>query len=377
MDNKIVKITDSELAFEKAKAEIQKIHSFEKAKEYHDKAEALLSFYKRQHKERHDVQNKIAELKILAAHRAGKILKEMKERGERHPGTKGQLRGKGTLEFPRETPGLKDLAISKKQAHVWQKIAELKEDEIEEYKSQVAAGKEDTKELTEAGVYRYVVQKEKEKKRQEKEERKKAVPNRAESYQLIHGDVAEVGAQIKDNSLDWIITDPPYPKEYLPLIKTLAAFSLRTLKPGGSLLCMIGQSYLPEVIRILSEHLTYQWCCAYMTLGAHTQVWQRKVMTGWKPLLWFVKGIYKGDWIHDVLKSLAREKDYHKWGQSETGMADIIDQFTYPEESICDPFLGGGTTGIIAVKMNRYFIGIDKDKKAIETTKKRLEEILE
>jgi len=161
MDNKIVKITDSELAFEKAKAEIQKIHSFEKAKEYHDKAEALLSFYKRQHKERHDVQNKIAELKILAAHRAGKILKEMKELGERHPGGKGK-----SIELADQTQ-LKDLNISRYQAHVWQKIAELKEDEIEGYKARVFAGKEDTRELTEAGIYRYMVQKKKQKEQSE------------------------------------------------------------------------------------------------------------------------------------------------------------------------------------------------------------------
>ena len=64
------------------------------------------------------------------AHIAGKILREMKEQRKRHPGTKGQLRGRGTLELPKETPELKDLSISKKQAHIWQKIAELKENEI-------------------------------------------------------------------------------------------------------------------------------------------------------------------------------------------------------------------------------------------------------
>jgi len=52
-------------------------------------------------------------------------LREMKERGERHPGTKGQLRGKDILGFPKESPELKDLSISYKQSHIWQKIAEL------------------------------------------------------------------------------------------------------------------------------------------------------------------------------------------------------------------------------------------------------------
>jgi len=151
----LVKIDDSELAFQRAKAEISKIYSFEKAKEYHDKAEALLKFYKAQHKERGDVQNKLAELKILAAHRAGQILKEMAERGERHPQGGDQKSNLGDQSLI-----LADLEISYFQSHIWQTIARLTEGEIEEYKAKVLGGEEDTKELTEAGIYRYAQGKE-------------------------------------------------------------------------------------------------------------------------------------------------------------------------------------------------------------------------
>jgi len=149
----LVKIADSELAFQRAKAEIQKIYTFEKAKEYHDKAEALLKFYKAQHKERHDVQNKLAELKILAAHRGGQILGEMAEKGERDTGQDfGRL--------SHDIPQLRDLGISYFQSHIWQTIASLSEEEIAEYKKGVLEGEEDTGELTEAGIYRYARKKE-------------------------------------------------------------------------------------------------------------------------------------------------------------------------------------------------------------------------
>jgi 16S rRNA G966 N2-methylase RsmD len=54
---------------------------------------------------------------------------------------------------------------------------------------------------------------------------------------------------IKPQSVDWVITDPPYAKEYLPLYSDLSRRAELWLKPGGSLLVMSGQSYLPEVVR--------------------------------------------------------------------------------------------------------------------------------
>jgi len=200
------------------------------------------------------------------------------------------------------------------------------------------------------------------------------LPDQTKRYKFIHGDLIEVSNQIKNNSLDWIITDPPYPKEYLPLIDKLGDFSKQKLKLGGSLICMIGQSYLPEIYSMLSKYLIYNWTCAYIMPGDAVSVWSRRTTTGWKPLLWFINGEYKKDMIYDVFKSDQKGKEYHYWGQSESGMMNIIKQFTYPGDLICDPFLGGGTTGIVAIRMNRLFIGIDNDINAINITKKRMQD---
>lgn len=219
-------------------------------------------------------------------------------------------------------------------------------------------------------------------KKERKEQAKAAIPSDLPSatdrYQLIHASLALVNGDVADGSVDWIITDPPYPKEFLSVYSDLSAFAERVLKPGGSMLVMVGQSYLPEIIRRLSEKMQYHWTLAYMTPGGQAvQLWDRKVNTFWKPVLWFVKGKYRGDWIGDVAKSDVNDNDknHHKWGQSESGMADLVERFTYPGQKICDPFVGGGTTGIVAVKMNRLFVGIDVDADAINTTKARLAEV--
>jgi hypothetical protein len=194
-------------------------------------------------------------------------------------------------------------------------------------------------------------------------------------YKLILGDIAEACQQIEDDSIDVIITDPPYPKEYLPLYEILAKEAARILKPGGSLIVMVGQSYLPEILSLTTPHIRYHWAVSYLTPGGQSaQIWHRKVNTFWKPLLWFVKGEYSGEWIGDVAKSAANDKRFHNWGQSESGMAEIIERFSMPGQTILDPFLGGGTTAVVALELGRYFIGIDQDPAAIQTTLKRLSE---
>jgi len=203
------------------------------------------------------------------------------------------------------------------------------------------------------------------------------VSNDGLGYELICKDIKDIDQEIPKNSIQWIITDPPYPKQYLSLYRDLAVFSKKFLVEGGSLICMVGQSYLPDIISMLSEELNYQWVLSYLTPGGQaTQLWQRKVNTFWKPLLWFVKGEYKGDWIGDVCKSKVNDNDkrFHYWGQSESGIVDIIERFTYPKDLIVDPFVGGGTIGYVSVKMKRRFIGIDIDSNCIETTKIRLEQ---
>ena len=194
---------------------------------------------------------------------------------------------------------------------------------------------------------------------------------------LFNGDIRDGLPCIKSESVDCIITDPPYPAEYIPLYGDLSRLAARVLKPNGSLVVMCGQSYLPEVIRQLCTSMKYHWTMAYMTPGGQSpQLFTKKVNTFWKPLLWFTKGEYKGDWMGDVLKSPVNDNDkrFHEWGQSYGGMVDIVTRFTDPDQVILDPFLGGGTTGLAAVTNGRRFIGSDIVQKNIDTARERIAE---
>ncbi len=106
---------------------------------------------------------------------------------------------------------------------------------------------------------------------------------------LFAAAVADALEHIAPGSVDCIVTDPPYPRACLAVYGDLARTAARVLRPGGSCLVMAGQSYLPEIIAAMTPHLRYHWTVAYLTPGGQSvQLWERKVNTFWKPVLWFV-----------------------------------------------------------------------------------------
>lgn len=92
-------------------------------------------------------------------------------------------------------------------------------------------------------------------------------------------------------------------------------------------------------------------------------------------MLRFTNGEYRGKWIGDVAQSRPNEIDkrFHHWGQSESGMADLIGRCSNPGDIVLDPFVGGGTTGVVALDLGRRFVGCDTDRECVDRTIKRLQ----
>jgi DNA modification methylase len=192
----------------------------------------------------------------------------------------------------------------------------------------------------------------------------------------VHGDARDVLSTVAANSVDAIITDPPYPKEYLDLYSTLAYEARRILKDGGILAAMCGQTYLPQVYEMLTEHLEYRWTIAYLTPGAQAaQIWPRRVLSFWKPVIVCSKNGHSYKWFADVSKSATNDNDkrYHEWGQSVSGMVDLVGRLTDEGQMILDPFMGAGTTGVASVRLGRLFFGIERDAKDYQTAARRID----
>jgi len=68
-------------------------------------------------------------------------------------------------------------------------------------------------------------------------------------------------------------------------------------------------------------------------------------------------------------------KKAHSTQKPEELLRRVILSSSNEGDTILDPFFGSGTTGAVAKKLNRNFIGIEKEQKYIEVATKRIDEI--
>jgi len=183
---------------------------------------------------------------------------------------------------------------------------------------------------------------------------------------------------VEPGTVDAIITDPPYPREFLPQWSELAEFAAHALKPGGNLIAMSGHLFLDEIIHRFYETdgLVYRWTLACMTPGGNARIWPRKLYQGWKPMLWYTNGgggvAAPERWLEDRIVSTP-DKRYHEWGQDVAVFNQLVLGFSAYGDLVCDPFLGGGTTAVSALLHGRRFIGCDTDEAAVRKSTARAE----
>jgi len=115
--------------FNRARQELQKAKTIDEVKTIRDAAERL-RMYLKQSKESLEMQNDAAEIRLRAERKAGEMLKEAAEKGERaRPGNNQHQKGSDAMSPP---PNLEEVGITRKQSSRWQSIAAIPEDIFEQ-----------------------------------------------------------------------------------------------------------------------------------------------------------------------------------------------------------------------------------------------------
>jgi 16S rRNA G966 N2-methylase RsmD len=324
--------------------------TLDEVKVIRDKAEALAA-YSKAAKLGLEMQNECAELKLRAERKAGEMLRQMPKAVNRHSSSGRTLR---------------PLGINKSQSSRWQQVAAVPEPEFEAH---ITETKESGIELTTASVFALRNKAKRDKIRQAEANARTIKVDAVQAdatgpgWRMLAGDFRERMAEIPDGSIDAIVTDPPYPAEFLPLWSDLAKHAARVLKPQGLLIALSGQIHLPAVLDGLAEHLCYGWVYVQPLPGQNSRILGRHLFQTWKPWLVFSNGPWPSgeiDWHEDTTDPSKMQKTY-RWQQGGEPAAYLIERLTTEGQVVLDPFSGTGTYGEIAIGLDRKFMGIEAD----------------
>lgn len=296
-----------------------------------------------------EVTNSAAELRLRAERQLGQLLsKSDKDKGGRplKTGTKSE-----PVIVP---PTLAESGIDKKTSSRSQQLAAVPDEEFEE----AIATETD---LNPNRVVRDLTA-DRQKKSRDKKRAEAVAKTEPQFFDNVHiGDFRELRDKVADNSLSLVFTDPPYDGKTV-LFDGLGEFASNKLCEGGSLICYVGQTQLPVAFASLEKHIKYLWTICCLHSGGANLMQHYGIRCGWKAVLWFIKGTRDNpnDIVSDVMTG-GREKDYHDWQQSQSEAEYWIEHLCPVDGIVCDPFLGGGTTGAAAAKLGRKWVGFEID----------------
>ena len=198
---------------------------------------------------------------------------------------------------------------------------------------------------------------------------------------LYQGDCLEVMRDIPDGSVDAVITDPPYGAqkttwdEEIPPIEIWREIK-RITNIGASVLCFGGIKLMPSVIDRLGSLFDYQWVFAWYKSNA-----SQFGKTGYSKLdiaLWYSNGntTAKNKKLDVIVVPIIPSKNNfgHPTPKPIKVMTHIIECLTDKSDTILDPFMGSGTTGVACVQTGRNFIGVEIDPDYCAIAERRIHE---
>lgn len=210
----------------------------------------------------------------------------------------------------------------------------------------------------------------------------------AEGVTLYQGDCRDILPTI--GKVDAVVTDPPYGIgfEYLSYIDTKENLKPIVSEIVPSLIIFSDRVIITPGISNVQIYPLADW------IGAWT--WDTTATYGalgysqWQPILFYGKDVAGFGSVNGVLKSdrinfsggsakinnNKSDKNKHPCPKPLEFIVRLIARFSWGGETILDPFMGSGTTGVAAVRLGRKFIGIELDPAYFDIACRRISEAL-
>ena len=200
------------------------------------------------------------------------------------------------------------------------------------------------------------------------------------NVRLYCADCLEILPQLPDGSVDAVVTDPPYAKEFDHVWDALGEPCYRVAAANAWLVTLLGHYQLPRVLdAVRAGRWSWWWSCTVRNKN-------QPIMHGYKakcchkPAMIFRKGngmprrIFFDDFalrLHTHQWRAAQSA--HKWGQAEGIFVEPIEALSDIGGIILDPFMGAASVGVACIKLERAFIGIEIEPKYFERACQRID----
>ncbi len=255
----------------------------------------------------------------------------------------------------------------------------------------------------------------------------KFVANNLPSNQILHGDCIEVLAHFPESSVDLVFADPPYNLQlqnelYRPNMTKVDAVDAGWDKFSSfAEYDVFTRQWLSACRRVLKEtgtlwvigtyHNIYRIGTILQDLGfwiLNDVLWLKdnpmpnfrgvRFTNAHETLLWAQKKQgakytfnhhamkalnddlqMRSDWHLPICSGSERLREngekVHPTQKPEALLYRVILASSNPGDIVLDPFFGSGTTGAVAKKLGRHWIGIERDKNYLRVARERIEAI--
>ena len=230
---------------------------------------------------------------------------------------------------------------------------------------------------------------------------------KTDRFSIIQGNAFELIKQVKDKSVDLILTDPPYnigkysrgniKFDWRPEInndiadwdkgdfnpKNIADDFVRVLKPNGNLFIFCSYNLIGQWYEALDHQFDTTTYMIWHKTNPTPKFFKNGFLNSCELLLCCWNKKHKWNFtvqneMHNFFESpicagRERLKDPKHPTQKPTALLQHIIRIASDEEDLVfDPFMGVGSTGKSSLLLNRKFVGIEIDEIYYNATKKRL-----
>lgn len=231
---------------------------------------------------------------------------------------------------------------------------------------------------------------------------------------LINGDCLVSMDSIETDSVDLLLTDPPYnlglfmqnratnlkrmrenyfgaagwdnltPADWEESMSAFFEAASRVVRKGGAVIVFMAVIKLETLIRLAQEHgFYYKTTGAWHKLNPMPRNMNLHFVNSMESWVYFINNAKTGTFnnngkvMHDFFETGVASQGEKRFGKHPTQkpvelMNYFVQTLSNPGDTVLDPFMGSGSAGVAALNLKRNFIGIELSEEYFDIAAKRM-----